>query len=169
MDVWFVLYCKPKKDHIAERNLINQGYEAYRPVIIITTRSSKGDRCIRRESLFPRYVFVKAVPEERSLMPASYTRGVLGFVKFGDKYATVSEEIVGSIRKCELEQQEYHENKKDFVKGDSVYLSGDCFNNIKATFVKEHGDHRVVVLLRMLGTESMVMIQSDYVSKSPKY
>ncbi|MCW8998426.1 MAG: hypothetical protein OQK04_06890, partial [Kangiellaceae bacterium] len=76
MKVWFVVYCKPQKDDVAEGSLLRQGFEVYRPLINRAITKSKRAGIITRsmkESLFPRYIFLNVDPEIKSLTSVKYS------------------------------------------------------------------------------------------------
>lgn len=80
---WFLLRCKPKQDKEAKQQVENQKFSVYQPLV---TRQYKNRNKIgeRVESLFPGYLFVRFNPHENHWQPLRYTRGVLGFVHYGN-------------------------------------------------------------------------------------
>lgn len=170
MNVWFVIYCKSRKDDVAERNLLRQGFEIYRP--LINRFSSNNKSRVKRiiiESLFPRYLFLNVDPEKQSLTPITYTLGVVGFVKFGDRYSTVTDSVINKIKLLESEQQINSEKTSIYKSGESVFINGEGFSDIKATFCEMRGDDRVVVLLKMLGRMSTILVPTECVSRVAAY
>ena len=59
-------------------------------------RSKKNKLLI--EPLFPRCLFIRAIPEVQNLAPVRSTRGVNGMVKFGTKLVAVPKEIINSVK-----------------------------------------------------------------------
>ena len=166
MDVWFLLFCKQRKDAVVEDSLLRKGYEVYRPLIKIQKRDKKGGLAETIESLFPRYLFLKVSLSEGSLEPVAFTPGVVGFVKFGANYSVVDESIINDIRQCEASHlMKSQSSCPKFKSGDTVYVNGDGFNDIRATFIQNCSDSRVLVLLKILGTTSKAVIPTGYVSK----
>lgn len=170
MKFWFVLYCKPLKDAIAQVNLERQGYEVYRPTIKIEKPIlTNGLKKIREDSLFPRYLFLNVDPEEQSLTPIKYTVGILDFIKFGDRYSTVSELVINKIKLCEQQHRIADTGNNDYRAGDEVYINGEGFSDIKATFCDRCSDNRVLVLLKMLGSTSTIKVPASYVTREAAY
>jgi len=168
MKIWFVIYCKSLKDKTAEAGLFRKGYEVYRPLLSETANDGKQPK--EKESLFPRYLFVRVDPEEQSLDGIKYTPGVVSFVKFGDRYSVVNESVIAEIKMCEQKMLTADTPEKElFTKGESVYINGKGFINIKATFLEKRSDNRVVVLLNMLGGMSTVCVSSCSVSRVSSY
>ncbi|WP_444996457.1 transcription termination/antitermination NusG family protein [Aliikangiella sp. IMCC44359] len=169
MSVWFVLYCKPNKDAAVERNLLIRGFDVYRPIVKKAKSGQGGAKSFYEESLFPRYLFLKINPDETSVTPVNYTPGVIGFVRFGDKYSTVDETVILKIKDYELAQLSSENDNCDFKKGELVYINGDGFSDILATFCESRSDNRVIVLLNMLGTMSATSVPKSYISKTSNY
>jgi len=170
MKVWFVIYCKPQKDEVAEKNLLRQGFEIYRPLINRVRGSHRSGTVGNREkSLFPRYLFLNVDPEVKPITSVKYTPGVINFVTFGDRYSTVDESVINDIKTCESKQQTDLTDSCIFRKGESIYINGEGFNDIEATFCEMSSDNRVILLLKMLGRMSTITIPSDYVSRTSIY
>ena len=81
MDNWYLLYSKPKQESRAQEHLANQGFESFVPHIHIN-KIRAGKQSTKIEPLFPRYIFLKAGADV-NLASIRSTRGVAGFVKFG--------------------------------------------------------------------------------------
>ena len=169
MNTWFVLYCKPGKDKVAESNLLSQDIEVYRPTVNLDRIGKNRIYQTRCESLFPRYLFIKVNPEKQALVSIANTRGICGFVKFGGKYSAIDERVIDQIKECELSQQIKINKCKTYVKGDPIYINEGSFNGFDATFIEKHGDDRVIVLLNMLGRMSKVEVPSNHISKFSSY
>lgn len=167
MNAWFVVYCKSGKDHVAEHNLLRQHFVIYRPRTCITHAPRSQSAKLRYESLFPRYLFVRINTNLQMLTPIKYTRGVAGFVRFGDKYPTVDDSVISEIKECEKSQADSADTV--FSKGDTVYINDGSFNNIKATFIEQRSEDRVSVLLHILGNASTVEVASSSVSTVSMY
>ena len=114
MTNWFVIYCKAQKDSVAEKGLTLRGFEVYRPLIKKTNKKNN-ELQIYTRSLFPRYLFLKVDLKTQAITTAKFTPGVAGFVRFGDKLSTVSEETIRQIRQCEEDAKT--NKKEEFEKG----------------------------------------------------
>jgi len=71
---WHAVFCKPQQDARAEENLLNQGFEIFRPKTR-TRRMLKGRRRLLVESMFPRYLFVRLSRGGDDWGPIRSTRG----------------------------------------------------------------------------------------------
>ena len=90
---WYVLLCKAKQDHVAEENLMRQGFTCYRPEVIDTTNGKPV-----KKSLFPGYIFV-FLSRNQDWSPIRSTKGIQRFVQFGVEPKSVSATIIDEIKK----------------------------------------------------------------------
>jgi len=164
MKTWFVIYCKSRKDELAENSLLAKGFDVYRPLLRQVDENNIQSE--QKESLFPRYLFIRVDVEEQSLETVKFTTGVIGFVKFGDMYSTVKDSVILDIKACESAQQTGECENNSLIKGEPVYINGKGFTNIKATFFEKCSDNRVIVFLNMLGGMSSVSVPSCSVSRA---
>lgn len=170
MRTWFVVYCKPKKDAVAELNLVAQGYNVYRPVINRKSKTKVRDqKAETQESMFPRYLFLEANTEIQSVYRAIYTSGVVGFVRFGERFPVLDDSIVNEIRGLEAYYKENCETGPSLKKNDLVYLSSIGFDNIKASFVECKGKDRALVLVELLGQLTPVTVHCQHLHKAAIY
>ena len=166
MNRWLLVYCKPKQDVRAEENLVRQGFEVFRPIIDISLHKIGSRSTTKRESLFPRYLFINVNPEVKSIAPVLSTYGVSSFVKFGNHYATASDELIALIQKKAEEQSLFYEEQQIFKKGDSVYLDGYGFDNVDAIYQNPCGDSRSLILINILGKKSQISVPVGSISKA---
>jgi transcriptional antiterminator RfaH len=165
MGKWFLVYCKSKQDTKAEENLIRQGFDVFRPTINVVKNNIGRQSYVQCESLFPRYVFIHANPEVTSLAPVVSTFGVAGFVKFGNKYATASENLIREIKR-NVERHISLWNDHDTLKrGDEVYVDGYGFDHVKAIYHNQSGEQRAMILMNILGTESKLVVPRSCLCK----
>jgi hypothetical protein len=80
---WFVVNTHSNREDLAGRNLANQGYEVYAPVLQMQIRHARRVRQVLRP-LFPGYLFVRSGPCETRWRPVLSTLGVRSVVRNGD-------------------------------------------------------------------------------------
>ena len=166
MSNWFVLYCKHRKDSEAESNLLNQQLEVYRPKLPIVKMGANipGARA-SVESLFPRYLFIRFDPNHCRIDSIKYTRGVSGFVKFGDRLSTVAGSVIDAIREYEIEYSKNKLNSGYLKNGDPIQVNGGGFVHVNAIFEETCGDKRVAVLINIMGRATKVEVPMSFISK----
>ncbi|WNO11568.1 transcription/translation regulatory transformer protein RfaH [Teredinibacter sp. KSP-S5-2] len=160
---WYLVYCKPRQDIRAECNLARQGFEVYRPTIQVSKSKIGQKRTSKVESLFPGYVFIHADPQATSLAPVMSTFGVAGFVKFGQTYATASNELIIQI-KASFAEYTSSISADAFTHGDKVRLNSPGFEHVKAIYCNPCGKDRALILLNILGNESKMIVAQKCIS-----
>lgn len=164
MDRWYLIYSKPKQEQRAQQQLAIQGFETYSP--LITTKRLRGGKTISlQEPLFPRYIFVRCADPSRLIQVRS-TRGVSGVVRFGDKLASVSDELVFALvnnQMALIEQQPEHA----FAPGESLEILSGPFSSLNAIFLQADGLERCIILLNFLGQELNLSMEIQNLAKKP--
>ena len=77
---WYLIYTKPNQEIIAKKNLENQKYNAFLPIIrsyIHVSQAKKTD-----QPMFPRYLFIELSIENDHWLPVKSTKGVSHFINF---------------------------------------------------------------------------------------
>ena len=168
MDVaksWYVLTSKPKQDEKAEYNLLNQGYEVYRP-LAKRLRKYRGKMIEREESLFPRYLFISLDTVNDNWAPIRSTRGVSQIVRFGMEPAKISTELINDLKASEGILSEKATEMDRFKKGETVIIETGAFKGIKAIFDCYHdGQQCVNVLFELMGKMTKLPINVTDISK----
>ena len=79
---WYCVHTKPRAEALALEHLQRQAFECLLPRIQHSVlRGGRRQRVV--EPLFPRYLFLRANPEQQSLAAVRSTRGALGLVRPG--------------------------------------------------------------------------------------
>jgi transcriptional antiterminator RfaH len=160
---WYLLTTKPQNDAYAETQLVNQGYDVYRPLAKrIRKRRQKLIEVI--ESLFPRYLFIQLDTVNDNWAPIRSTRGVAGFVTFGNNPAVVPELIVETLMLNEDELSEKAISLDRFKQGDKVIIESGPYVGLNAVFDAYNGDERAVILLNMLNSIAKLTISPAHLS-----
>ena len=78
---WILVYTKVKQEQRAKRNLENQGFEIFLPMIAFAKQNQT--KSITLKPMFPRYLFVHLDQCHDNWGPIRSTIGVSHLVKFG--------------------------------------------------------------------------------------
>ena len=161
MEAWFAVHTKSRAEAVARDNLVRQGYECLFPRLQRVLRGSRGlER--RIESLFPRYVFLRADPTEHSLAPVRSTKGVLGLVRFGGEPARVPLSVIERIRARLAEGDGFLQlSMPDYVPGQTVRVTEGPFSGLEGVFRATEGNERVRLLLEVLGARREVVLPRE--------
>ncbi len=161
---WYLIHTKPTRELVAEVNLRRQGYQVYSPRLLRPTRVH-GRWVDRAASLFPRYLFLRLAVGHQAMGPVRSTVGVANIVRFGYDYAVVPDAIIESLRmRADPETGLHHLNGcAPFEPGSNVRVVAGVFDGLEGVFQRESGDERVVLLLGLLGRDTIVQLPAAFV------
>jgi len=160
MQHWHLLMTKPREDARAEQNLLNQGYELFRP-LLRQYQVKKGKQVAVSEPLFPRYLFIRLDDVLSNWAKIRSTRGVARLVRFSDLPAIVPDHMIGELRsQCKGENIIDLTENKPYVyeKGEEIEITVGSFRGIRAIIKEQMAQDRVVLLMNLLGKEQEIEI-----------
>jgi len=149
---WFVVMTRPRQERTAKEHLATQGFEVYLPM-------TGGHDPV---ALFPRYLFLRPGYADQSLETVRSTRGVSHLVKFSDQLAVASGRLIESVR--DLEASFITLPNDEISAHDRVEILEGPFAGYDAE-VAGTGTDRVIVLMRVLGSEKPVQLPMASVRK----
>ena len=149
--IWLLIYTKAKQEIKANKNLKNQGFETFLP-LIAKTNKNKGKEVLL--PVFPRYFFVKINHKLDNWTAIKSSYGVSNVVMFGEGFTSVSPSIIKSIKAKLNEEGVYKKNisSLEYKKGDSLVIKDGKFSGIDAIFLSHKSKDRVRLLLKLLNT-----------------
>lgn len=161
---WYLIHTKPTREVVAEANLRRQSYDVYYPRLLRPTRV-RGQWVDRVTSLFPRYLFLRLSVGHQAIAPVRSTVGVAGIVRFGGDYAVVPDVIVDNLRTRADRDTGLHclHGRSAFEPGSNVRIVAGIFDGLEGVFQREAGDERVVLLLGLLGRDTVVQVPAAFV------
>jgi len=162
MSAWYAVFCKPRAEVVAERNLTNQGYDVYLPRLSVRRRLA-GGWVDRAEPLFPRYIFVRPRDARQSLAPVRSTLGVSDLVRVGGQPALLAQSVITQLRSCEGTEG-LRPGLDAFKRGERVKVIDGPFAGLEAVFDMELGRHRALVLLDFLGKTNRLRVERDWLA-----
>ena len=162
---WFAVYSKPRQEQIALENLERQGFNCFLPMAI-NPYQRRSQKKLRVEPLFPRYLFLNVIPDQQSLGPVRSTRGVATMVRFGYELAVVSEKIINTIsQRCDPATGLVKLEPTPVNPGDTVKVFDGPMAGLEGIFRERKGESRALLLMKILGTESTVEIDTMLLQK----
>ena len=163
---WFTVYTKPRQEQVACEHLERQGFSCFLPMAVNPYQRRTG-RKLRVEPLFPRYLFLNAIPNQQSLEPVRSTRGVCGLVRFGQRLVTVRERVIRAIEKRRDPASGLVRLQPVPVEvGDRVRVFDGPLAGLEGIFRERKGSDRALLLMKMLGTESTVEVDALLLQKT---
>ena len=161
---WFLVFTKPSRECTAQVNLERQGYRVYYPRLLRPSlyRGRWVDRVV---SLFPRYLFVQLDLGRQSISPVRSTVGVANIVRFGQETAFVPEGIVDALFcRADPESGLHRLNiRRQYQPGSRVSVIAGAFEGLEGIFEREAGEDRAIILLKLLGRNTPVLVRSGFV------
>ena len=163
---WYAVCCKPRQEVVAEENLLRQGFHVYFPRICVRKRR-RGRWTDTVEALFPRYLFIRLDPSQKSTATVRSTRGAVGMVRFGGQPALVPEVVIDALRQREDAGAGMHRDERPlFSEGEIVRLVDGPLAGMEGIFAEQDGKKRVIILLELLGKANKIAMSSDWVTRA---
>jgi transcriptional antiterminator RfaH len=159
---WFVLTTKPREEQRAYDNLVIQGYEVFLPKIAQVIKKN-GLKAVALKPLFPNYLFIQLDKQMANFNAIRSTRGVGSFVRFGLNQATIDSRIIDDIKQsiATEKQGKTLDELLDYCQGDTVELTQGSLKGLKAIYQAKDGLERSILMVKMLGQESKVIISNQ--------
>jgi transcriptional antiterminator RfaH len=162
---WYLIHTKPTREAVAEVNLQRQGYQVYYPRVLRPTRI-RGRWIDRVASLFPRYLFLGLAVGRQAMGPVRSTVGVANVVRFGNDYTVVPDQVVENLRRRAdptTGLHRLHAHAAVIEVGSNIRVIAGVFDGLEGVFQRESGDERVVLLLGLLGRDTLVQLPAAFV------
>jgi len=147
---WFLIYTKPREEERAKKNLENQGFETFLPMIAREKKSQP--KSFFFKPLFPRYLFTTINLERDNWAQIKSTRGVSHVVVFGDKIVAVPNTVL-TFLKTRVDDNDIVKQKitsQILQKGDKLVIKKGPLQGKEAIFLSATGKERVRILLKLM-------------------
>lgn len=154
---WYLVYCKPRQEAVAQTNLERQGFPVYLPLARVA-RKRVGRRVTLLEPLFPRYLFIELSAQTDNWAPIRSTLGVSTLVRFGGLPARVPTVLVTALREREDAEGVQDLSLPRLRAGDRVRIGGGPMEGYEGIFLARTSRERVSVLLDILGRQAKISV-----------
>lgn len=138
---WYALYTKPRWEKKVASLLLERGIEHYCPINKVTRQWSDRKKVVL-EPIFKGYVFVKL--EESKKWEVKNVNGILNFVYWLGKPATIREQEIITIKKFLNEFNDVQVEQKGFVVNSDVRVKQGVLMNYNGVIVEVIGSRAVV-------------------------
>lgn len=142
---WYLVQCKPRQEMRAQQNLELQGGQCLNFQHVVE-KVVRGELAKVRENLFPGYVFLKLTEEDPLWFRVRSTYGVSRIVAFGGRPLPVTEHLIRQL----IDFTSFKAIAPRFKEGQQVRIAKGAFAGLEAIFKEYDGQHRAVLLIRML-------------------
>ena len=158
--IWVLIYTKANQELIAERNLKNQGYDAFLPLIC---KSNKSKNAKPQVPVFPRYLFVKIDLLRDNWTSIKSTYGVNKIVMFSEEFPSIPSQIIKRIKDKLDKSGVYQEDisYEDYQQGDKVSIKEGNFAGLDAIFLSKKSNDRVRLLLKLLNSSIIAELRKS--------
>ncbi len=163
---WFAVYTKPRQERIALLNLERQSFECFLPMAENPFQRRSKKNGSPPEPLFPRYLFLNAIPELQNLATVRSTRGIVGLVRTSLALIRVPESIINALKtRMDPETGLIALDPVRLNNGDKVRIFDGPFAGLEGVLKEHRGETRSLFLLQMLGTETTLEVASQLLQR----
>jgi transcriptional antiterminator RfaH len=154
---WYCARTKPKHEHIAAANVSkNLGLEVFHPRLRMERATRRGVMRVV-EPLFPCYIFIRCVLENR-VDEIRHVTGISSLVHFGLKIPAVPDSAIDELKQC-FESEEPMIVQDGVVPGAEVIIVEGAFLGFSGMVVRAlSAGQRVQILLDFLGRVTLTEV-----------
>ena len=157
---WYVVQCHPRAEALAEANLRRQGYRTFCPRYLKKRRHARRVDTVA-VPFFPCYLFVTLDLQRQRWMPIRSTVGVRQIIAGGDGPTPVPDGVVDAIMERRNDAGFIDNSTANpFKSGDRVRVTDGAFADLEGLFECSMDEHRVILLLNLLGRAVRVKLPS---------
>lgn len=151
MTPWYVVQSHPRAETVAEANLKRQGYRTYCPRYLKQRRHARRVETVAAP-FFPCYLFVSLDIDQQRWTPIRSTIGVRHIIARPEGPLAVPDGIVDAMM-ARHNDAGFIDNSaaNPFKKGDRIRVIDGAFADLEGLFECSMDEHRVILLLEMLG------------------
>jgi transcriptional antiterminator RfaH len=161
---WFLAQLKPNSYRIAKRNLAQQGFATFLPMIE-ETRRLRGVFVTQLRPLFPGYIFVALDMRQGGWRSVNSTIGVTRLVSLGPQPTEVPAGLIQQLQRSCDPSGKFQAHAR-LAPGDMVTLRSGPFAELVATIDSIAPDQRVWVLMDIMGAPMRVAVSAESLHKA---
>lgn len=146
---WYAMRSKPNKEDFLAGQLQAYGIDVFFPLLRV---KPVNPRSRKLRPYFPNYLFVHVDLDMVNVSDLRWMPGASGLVSFDGEPASVPDLLIATVKK-QVDQHNvtFHDQKKNFQRGDTVMIQDGPFAGYEAVFDTHiSGQDRVKVLLSLL-------------------
>lgn len=162
---WYVVHTLVHGEQRALEHLERQGFEAWLPLYRKPRRHARRREIVLRP-LFPRYLFVSLDLEADLWRKVLSTRGVKTLISHDSVPTPVPDEIIEGLRTHAEEDGLFTVRPVGLKRGEKVRIAEGPFTELEAVFEAQSDADRVLVLLNLLGRQTIVRLSSSEIERA---
>ncbi len=164
---WFAVYTKPRQERVALEHLERQAYQCFLPLAENPYQRRSRGRMPRIEPLFPRYLFLQAIPSEHNLAPVRSTRGVVCMVRSGTNLVLVPPAVIQALHaRMNVETGLIRIDPVVASPGDRVRVFDGPLAGLEGLFQAASGEQRAQLLIEFMGRQTTVEVDRLLLQKT---
>ncbi|MAD91846.1 MAG: transcription/translation regulatory transformer protein RfaH [Gammaproteobacteria bacterium] len=156
---WYLLQTKFKQENKAAQELGRQNISVFLPLYKLE-KMIKGNKFIKEEPLFSRYLFAWLDLENTNWTSIRSTRGISNFVAFGNGPAIVDQAIINELMQIDLLPKETY-----FKAGEKIRVASGPLEGLSAIYETENGSLRSYILMEFMQQEQYLSIDNQLIEK----
>jgi transcription antitermination factor NusG len=159
---WYAVYTKPRFEKQVSKLLLDQGIEAYLP-LIKTMRQWSDRKKMVEIPLFTSYVFVHI--DRRFYDQVLQTNGVVKYITFEGRAATIPQDQIDNLKIIVNSNEKVETTWERYRKGDRVMVTAGTLKGLKGELITEGGRKKVLVRIDTLEQNLTVEVHSSLIEK----
>ena len=156
---WYLLQTKFQQESKAAQELGQQNISVFLPLYKLE-KMVKGNKVIKEEPLFSRYLFACFDDENTNWTSVRSTRGISNFVAFGIGPAIVDQAIINELRKIDLLPKEAY-----FKIGEKVRIVSGALKGLNGIYQTVDGSSRSYILLEFMQQNQYLSVGNQLIEK----
>lgn len=163
MTYWCAAQTHSNAEDRALHHLMRQGFDVLLPKHLKRRSHARKVEWVPRP-LFPGYLFIKVDPDNMPWRAIRSTIGILDVIRFGDRPATVPDDVISEINARQDENGLVKmSDGPSFKPGERVRILRGALGEFEALFEGTDDRNRVTVLLSILGRQVRARVHRDAV------
>ncbi|MEN8158403.1 MAG: UpxY family transcription antiterminator [Bacteroidota bacterium] len=159
---WYAVYTRPRFEKQVLKELLDQGIEAYLP-LIKTMRQWSDRKKMVEIPLFSSYVFVNI--DRRFYDQVLQTNGVVKYITFEGKAATIPPDQIDTLRIIVDSNEKVETTWESRKKGDRVMVIAGSLKGLKGELISDGGRKKVLVRIDSIDQNLTVEVHSSLIEQ----
>ncbi len=159
---WYAVYTKSRREKEVERDLLEDGYEAYLPTVRKLRQWSDRKKWVEMP-LFSGYCFVKVSHLE--YFKVLQHPGIVKYVSFGGKASPVPDRQIEAVKRIMGENLDFEVTTDRFKKGQVVEIDVGPMSGCQGEIVQISGKKKILIRVGDIGYSLVVKVPVEYLAQ----
>lgn len=159
---WYAVYTRPRFEKQVLKGLLDQGIEAYLP-LIKTMRQWSDRKKMVEIPLFSSYVFVHI--DRRFYDQVLQTHGVVKYISFEGKAATIPPDQIDNLRIIVDSNEKVETTWETRSKGDRVMVNAGSLKGLTGEMITDGDRKKVLVRIDSIDQNLTVEVHPSFIEK----